>query len=517
MLDHLNDIDFSLLDGSQRGIERETLRITADGRPADTPHPEALGEKLTNDAITVDFSENLLELITPPFATQQQCFTYLDDLGAFTVQNMPADELICATSMPPEATDEEIAIADFGHTNSAWMKQIYRRGLANRYNRIMQIISGIHYNFSPSDAFLRHLPYYPDEGLTERKNRLYFRMLNKFHRNAWALIYLFGSSPMCANSSAFGQCPEFLRRFDSGALVGDYATSLRMSELGYQSEAQDSLFVSLKDLSNYVVDLLKATHKPYEPYQRIGVCDASGRYRQLNDCMLQIENEYYSTIRPKQVAKPGERPACALLNRGVSYVEVRLLDIDPFSPAGITPETGDFIEVFLLASMLSDEIDYSKQAIIDGRRNVNRVTKYGRQPDLTLSRRGQSITLSAWLEIILDNCARVAAKMDEHQACTRYTRAVNTQYAKLRDADKTPAAQLVSAVEHSGLSYHQWLLRQSQQHSQAYRQYALNSGIEAAFRQEARQSIKDWQQQEANCDHECSFEDYLRAYYYRIC
>ena len=276
MLDNHEDIDFGLLKNSQRGIERETLRVTQTGKVATTRHPQAIGEKLTNASITVDFSEELLEFITPPYTEQIDCFNKLRDITSFTVQNMPTDEMIWAASMPPTATENEIKIADFGHNNSAKMKEAYRNGLANRYNKIMQIISGIHYNFSPSTEFIKNLPICKNYSLIDRKNSVYFRLINKFHRNAWALMYLFGASPICAKSSVINK-PNYLSNLDNSSYIGEYATSLRMSDLGYQSEAQESLFISCKNINSYVTDLLKATRTPFEKYQQLGIQDTAGK------------------------------------------------------------------------------------------------------------------------------------------------------------------------------------------------------------------------------------------------
>ncbi|MDC0534693.1 glutamate--cysteine ligase [Francisellaceae bacterium] len=516
MLDQLNNIDFSSLKDSKRGIERETLRVTNKGQITKTAHPKGLGEKLTNESITVDFSEELLEFITPPFKNQSECFNRLHDITAFTLQNMDNDELIWSSSMPPTATENEITIANFGTNNSAKMKQVYRHGLANRYNKIMQVISGIHYNFSPSEAFLKNLPCCPNTSLTERKNNLYFRLINKFHRSSWALSYLFGASPICAKSSVIDK-PDYLTALDSNDYIGEYATSLRMSDLGYQSDAQESLFISCQNINKYVVDLLKATYTGYPKYIEMGIQDKNGQYLQLNDCILQIENEYYSTIRPKQIAHMGERPACALLRRGVEYVEVRLLDIDPFDPIGISQETANFVEVFLITAMLSDQDYYSDEAMKEARKNFGLVTKQGRKPGLKLSRHNNSVTLHDWLEIILNDCLSVANKIDIACNTQQFSSSVKAQILKLKDSSLTKSAQVIQCVNDSGSSYQDWMLDMSKSHSTLLRDHKIEKNILNNLKQESKDSLKKWEYLENQHKNEGSFADYIKSYYDKIC
>jgi len=516
MIDELENIDFSLLKKSKRGIERETLRITNDGNIAQTKHPRALGEKLTHGSITVDFSEELLEVITPPCPSNEESLKYLTDVSSFTLKNLDSNELIWAASMPPTSTEDEIHIANFGLNNSAKMKEIYRHGLANRYNKIMQIISGIHYNYSPAEEFLKNLPCCHKDTLTDRKNNLYFRLINKFHRSSWALTYLFGSSPFCAKTSVHSK-PDYLSEFDSKDYIGEYSTSLRMSDLGYQSDAQESLFVSCKNINTYVVDLLKATYTPYGKYQKMGIKNPNGEYLQLNESILQIENEYYSTIRPKQITRMGERPACALLRRGVEYVEVRLLDIDPFSAIGISEETGYFIEVFLISCMLNNREYYTDEAMHEAKKNFNLVSKYGRKPNLELMRRNKTILLQDWLHIILNSCLSIAEKMDIGYSDKRYSKAVNLQFDKLNDVNKTPAAKLVTEIKNSGLAYQEWMLNQSIQHSNTLRNHVLDKSILKQFSRDVKNSRKQWLHLEKHRKDEGSLEDYISLYYSNIC
>ena len=141
------------LKGIQRGLERETLRVNADGTLATTGHPEALGSALTHKWITTDFAEALLEFITPVDGDIEHMLTFMRDLHRYTARNM-GDERMWPLSMPCYiAEGQDIELAQYGTSNTGRFKTLYREGLKNRYGALMQTISGVHYNFSLPMAF----------------------------------------------------------------------------------------------------------------------------------------------------------------------------------------------------------------------------------------------------------------------------------------------------------------------------------------------------------------------------
>jgi glutamate--cysteine ligase len=323
----LNSVPAAVVNGMRRGIEKESLRARADGTLATTPHPERLGSPLTHPHITTDFSESQLELITGAHSSVD---AMLEELAAIhqvvyrALVEKEADEILWCASMPCDLPpDDEIPLGRYGRSNVGRAKTVYRMGLAHRYGRRMQTISGIHYNWS----------------LPRRSNDEYFALVRNFRRNAWLLFYLFGASPAVCESFVEGNPNHGLQRLVPGTLYLPYATSLRMGRLGYQSDAQSSLTVSYNSLADYGKSLYEALTTPYAPYEKIGLREGNGEYRQLATSLLQIENEFYGKIRPKRRIHPGERPLHALRERGVEYVEVRLMDLDPFSPIGITAAT----------------------------------------------------------------------------------------------------------------------------------------------------------------------------------
>ncbi|MGH8240669.1 MAG: glutamate--cysteine ligase, partial [Steroidobacteraceae bacterium] len=344
------------LQGGRKGVEKESLRVTPDGLLARTPHPAALGSALTNEHITTDFSEALIELVTPPFTQSWELLQYLTDLHQFVYRHL-GDELLWATSMPCAVeSDEAIPIAQYGTSNVGRMKTIYREGLGVRYGRMMQAISGVHFNYSFPARFWEAYATIREsrESAQQFKSSSYFELLRNYRRHGWIVLYLFGVSPVVCKSFLRGREPG-LPELTPGTVYEPYATSLRMSDIGYRNRNQAGLSVSVNSLDEYIRDLTRAITTAHPPYEAIGVKiqTANGeKYKQLNANILQIENEYYSFIRPKRVARSGERPTKALARAGVEYVEVRALDVSAFDPVGVNQNKLRFLEAFLAMCVL---------------------------------------------------------------------------------------------------------------------------------------------------------------------
>lgn len=483
-----------------RGIEREALRITKNGDLAKTPHDANLGHKLTNDSITVDFSENLLELITNPHESVDSTLEELTSLTAFTMQNISQDEIILNTSMPLSATEDEISEADFGSSNSGVMKQTYRKGLSVRYGKIMQIISGIHYNFSIDKSLV--IQKSKELGLS--KSAVYFGVINNYFEYMWLLPYLFGASPICARTSVQNK-PDYLTGLDDEFYVGEYATSLRMSDLGYTSPAQKDLHIPYAGVSPYVKDLIAATAETFNDYEKIGLYDKSNGRVQLNKSILQIENEYYSPIRPKQIANRGERPACALVNRGVEYIEVRVLDVDPFDANGISKNTSLFVEAMLMTCFDSEFNKYTKESVSQAKSNLNCVAIDGRNPDLKLiNLAGKKVALKDYALELFTRIEKVAAKMGNE-----FVNAVAIEKEKVLDSSKTPSARLVKLAQENG--YKNAVMNISEAVTEKFRQTQLSSALVEKLTNQAQSSFTS--EEKLRAEDSISLDEYIKSYY----
>ncbi len=425
----LADLHPERLQGMRRGIEKESLRALPGGGLALTPHPAALGSALTHPHITTDYSESQLELITGVHATVETCLEELTQIHQYTFRAL-GEELMWVSSMPCNLpTDENIPIGRYGSSNVGRAKSVYRMGLANRYGRRMQTISGIHYNWS--------LP-----GVSSQQ---YFGLIRNFRRHAFLLLYLFGASPAMCRSFVEGR-PHQLEALTPHTMYTPHATSLRMGRLGYQSDAQASLAVSYNSLDGYAASLHEALTKPYPAYEMVGIQNPGGDYNQLATSLLQIENEFYGTIRPKRVIRPGERPLHALRERGVEYVEVRLLDLDPFVPVGIKAQTLRFIDVFLLHCLLTDSPPDSPAEIVALGRNQHKTAAYGRQPGLLLERGDHEVSLTEWGSELVAACAPLAQAMDAALGTAEHSLALQAAQTLLQDPALLPSARVLAAM-----------------------------------------------------------------------
>ena len=478
--DRLNRLGQARLLGMRRGIEKESLRSQANGNLARTPHPAGLGSALTHPSITTDYSESQLELITGVHALPEEALAELTRIHQYTYRALTGDpknqgdEQLWVGSMPCGLPpDENIPIGSYGSSNIARAKSVYRMGLGHRYGRRMQTISGIHYNWS--------LP-----GLS---NEEHFALIRNFRRHAFLLLTLFGASPAVCPSFVAGR-EHGLQRLSEHTLYQPYATSLRMGRLGYQSDAQASLAVSYNSLESYAASLHEALTQPYPPYEAIGIKNLGGEYNQLATTLLQIENEFYGTIRPKRVIHPGERPLHALRQRGVEYIEVRCMDLDPFVPVGIAAPTLRFLDVFLLHCLLHDSPPDTPEEIAALGRNQHRTASHGREPGLKLERGGREVTLVDWATELLDQCAPLAAGLDSAHGNTDYSAAVQAARAGLADMDTLPSARVLATMKADfASSYTAFIRAQSVQTRQHLMALPWPAEQQAAFEALARESV----------------------------
>lgn len=501
----------SVLRGLKRGLEKEGLRVRPDGRLADTPHPPALGSALTHPRITTDFSEAQLELITGVHTDAESCLRELTELHQ-VVYRAIGDELVWCASMPCRLpSDDQIPIAQYGTSNAARLKTLYREGLSRRYGRRMQVISGIHYNFSlPADAW-PHLRDGDDATVSDEhyQDRRYLGLIRNFRRHSWLLLLLLGASPAACGSFAPGRGQE-LSTWPSGSVYGPHATSLRMGRLGYQSDAQASLAVSFNDLGGYAATLRRALTEPWPAYEAIGLRDGD-TYRQLSTALLQLENEFYGSIRPKRTTKDGERPLRALGSRGIEYLEVRCLDVNPFLPVGIDADTMRLLDIFLLHCLLSDSPPDCPREVDAMARNQRLVAERGRDPGVRLDRGGEETSPAQWGEALLGECGAIAAALDGACGDGRHGEVLSRARRALREPDALPSARVLRETEHShATSFPGFVLEHSRRNRDAVMALPFAPDAQARHAQLAAWSLAE--QGRIESGDTLAFEDYRRAY-----
>lgn len=490
-----------------RGIERETIRLNAQGQFATDAHPVALGSALTHPHITTDYAESLLELITEPHNNIPDLLEALSQVHRYVAQRAPDYSLWSASMpchLPPEA---DIPIAQYGSSHAGQMRHVYRQGLAVRYGKKMQCIAGVHYNFSlPSLCWETQAGDSPQA----KQNHGYMGLIRNFNRYAWLLMYLFGASP-AVNGSFLSEAQKAnLQAVVPGQTHSyclPYATSLRMSDLGYKNDAQTRLKTCFNHLDNFLELIAQAVSTPWPAYQAIGT-QRDGQWLQLNTHILQIENEFYGIIRPKCSFGAGSRPLKALREQGIQYIEVRCIDNDPFSPIGIAPETAYFLDTFLLYCAFTPSPYFPNGQCQESEDNFTTVVNEGRRPGLLLQRDAQPIALQDWGVALLEAMLPYAQALDQAYQCNHYTHAWQQQLDKLHNSALCPSAKVLAMLENT--PFNEAFLQQSLQHTAQLRQQPLPAERWAAFEAMSADSLRAQQAREAN--NEGSFIDYLTQF-----
>lgn len=506
------------LSGIVRGVEKESLRVTAEGYLALTEHPKSLGSALTHPSITTDYSEALLEFITAPSSSIDQVIRELEDIHRFTYQQL-GEELLWVSSMPCQlGSEQQIPIGDYGSSNIGTMKKVYRVGLGHRYGRAMQTISGIHYNFSVPDQLWQLLQEHTgnQQSLQDFKSAGYFGLIRNFRRYSWLLIYLLGAAPAICKSFVAGRSHQLIPvDSDTHSLYTPNATSLRMGDLGYQSEAQSTLVISYNSLEQYITTLREALQQPYAAYDKIGLKDSQGNYKQLNTHLLQIENEFYSAIRPKRTTVEGETPLQALEQRGVEYIEVRCIDVNPLIPCGIDAVTMRFLDIFLMFCLLSDSPETDSEEYARIPENLMRAVYNGRDPLLRLVDTEGERTFKDWGSDLLSAMQSVAESLDQAyettSAETLHADALSLMGHRLNDPEATPSAKLLAEMRENNETYFAMAMRKTLDH----RDYFLDTPIDdtglAKYQDLAAQSHHRQAAMEAADS--LSFDEFLADYW----
>ncbi|MFK5913687.1 MAG: glutamate--cysteine ligase [Woeseiaceae bacterium] len=493
-------LDKSILTQSLIGLEKETLRVNHEGGLAQTPHPDSLGAALTHPHITTDYSEALLEIVTPPFTKTAQVLDFLHDTQHFIYNNLRG-ELLWATSMPCVVAGEtSIPLAKYGLSNSGTMKTVYRRGLGHRYGRVMQVIAGVHFNFSFTDDFWTRFLSTTDNKTANRQDAIseqYFSLLRNLQRFGWLIPYLFGASPAVCKSFLQGKETTLLP-FNDTTFYEPYATSLRMGDIGYQNnkESEVGVVADYNSLEKYIDSLQHAVETPCPEYEKIGL-QVEGKYQQLNTNILQIENEYYSTVRPKQITNKNEMPMEALRERGVKYVELRSLDVNASHPLGVNEEQLNFLEAFMLFCLFheSPQINNAEQKEID--RNEMLTAHQGRDPDLKLMRNGEALSIKEWGGEVLQQMQGVSALLDDAYETSDYSDSLNKQKQAVENPDLTPSAKMLVEMRENGEGFYQYAMRMSKKHHQEFLNNDLTDTKKRFFTDLSKTSLDKQHQLEA--------------------
>ncbi len=498
----------SLLAEISRGIEREALRVTNRGALSQQAHPQFLGSKLCHPSVTTDFSEAQPELITSVSSSISETLDALDRIHRFVYSGLD-DELLWSASMPCELSQaEEIPLASYGSSNLARLKTTYRHGLGLRYSRIMQTICAVHYNFSLSNAFWQD--HWETTGSGEDfkdfRSRRYFDQMRNFRRLSWLPIYLFGASPVVSESFVRDK-QHRLQRFDDSSLYAPFATSLRNGNLGYQSNTQASMIqICFNSLDNYIDTLVDAITTPHPEYLHFGTKHA-GEYLQVNTSILQSEAEFYSTIRAKCVPPPGKNFLKELKAKGVEYIEVRLLDINPYLPMGIDASQIRFLDTLLLYCLIADSPVHDDQLCEAVNLNVHHTVYQGRNPQLLLDDHGQFKSIRDWGGSLLKEMLPIARLLDNCNSSHEHEETLQAMQARIDDSSLTPSARILDDMRSTGRSFLEFAMDQTLAHKAHFQSSILPADQLAKFRKLSEESVlSQIRLEQADT---CNFDEYL--------
>ena len=505
------------LTGRMVGVEKECLRVAADGTLSALPHPPGVGSALTHPFITTDFSEALLGLVTPPFKDPGDTLIHLSDMQSFVYSKLPEDELLWGTSMPCGLKlDCDVPIGRYGTSNIGHMKHVYRRGLGLRYGRKMQAIAGVHYNYSYPDSFWQLLAEVDGQSVSQDFiSSQYFALARNILRFGWLIPYLFGASPaVCGTFFGTTPPPAVMKKHAVNTFYEPYATSLRMGDIGYQNNRDEATTVnaSYNSVDEYVAFLKQAIVEPSGRYEKMGLYDADGEYQQLNTSLLQIENEHYSSIRPKQITEPMEMPSLAMQRRGVRYVELRSLDVNAYDPLGINDEQLRFLESFMLFCMLCDSPPMDAAEQLQNKNNLVTVAHRGRDPDLQLQRGSETVSLRQWGSEILDMVGELCDLLDVEGQPKVYCNSLTQQLHKIHDPSQTPSGRMLQELIDNDEDFFTFGLRQSTAHKEQ------SVALSAAKQQELERSVAESiaKQKQIESSDKLSFEEFLANYHAQL-
>lgn len=527
-----------ILDSTTRGIEKENARVLSCAALSNQPHPLSFGSPLTHPNITTDFAENLLECITSPYSGANGRARLFQDLGEITsyvnyvLSDMPSQEHLWPYSMvylPNKKSVVDIPIAKYGQSNIGLMKHLYRKGLDFRYGKAMQMISGIHYNLSfPVDLLLKLglLPGAPVDGhlndISALVTQRYLGVVRNFIQYKWVLPLLFGASPVCyagylLKDSSDDVCPPYyLDKMGDDLYCSSYATSLRLSDIGYQVKEQLIHRLQANSISGYAKELLAMTNMPCERFMTDSLKDASGEYLQMSNFLLQLESELYAVIRPKPDAGSNLRPASALFNNGVTYLEVRCLDLDPFSPYGVSQKTTAFVDVFLMYMLLhnSPTMQYEKDRVYV--QNFSNIVIGGRRLDDQVSIDGVTKNHISELKLMLNDMIALAEIMDccEDGNKADYSLAVQEQIDKMNNLSLLPSQRIINQFVLSKESFKDQMIELSGRHENKINNaHPITASLLDKFKKTTKDSVSDQiiaEKESSNSD--LSFDEFLTKY-----
>lgn len=414
------------------GLEKENVRVTESGNLALTPHPKAFGDREKNAYIKTDFSESQLEMVTPVCNTLEEVYSFICNLNkVVSLEIMKNGEFLWPQSNPPILPrEEEIPIAKLSNRED----ELYRENLSYKYGKKKQVISGIHYNFSFKEEFIKLLykELKVEKDFREFKDDIYLRMARNFQKYHWLLIYLTGASPVF-HESYIEEIKEEGEKLGEDSYYIKDDTSLRNSSYGYKNKKD--YYVSYNSIEEYASDIKNL----------------------VKDKEIQSIKEYYNPIRLKSLGS--EDMLESLLHKGIDYLEVRLLDLDPLSIQGVSKETLYLVHLFMIYTLLKEnkEITYKDQE--EFFKNHDMVALKGRNEEVVIHENGVPVLLK-------DKGREILSEMDEiveilFSNNEEFKNVIKRALEKINNPHDTISEKLIKDIKEEGyINFHMRLAKE---------------------------------------------------------
>lgn len=414
------------------GLEKENVRVTERGNLALTPHPKAFGDREKNAYIKTDFSESQLEMVTPVCNTLEEVYSFICNLNkVVSLEIMKNGEFLWPQSNPPILPrEEEIPIAKLSNRED----ELYRENLSYKYGKKKQVISGIHYNFSFKEEFIKLLykELKVEKDFREFKDDIYLRMARNFQKYHWLLIYLTGASPVF-HESYIEEIKEEGEKLGEDSYYIKDDTSLRNSSYGYKNKKD--YYVSYNSIEEYASDIKNL----------------------VKDKEIQSIKEYYNPIRLKSLGS--EDMLESLLHKGIDYLEVRLLDLDPLSIQGVSKETLYLVHLFMIYTLLKEnkEITYKDQE--EFFKNHDMVALKGRNEEAVIHENGVPVLLK-------DKGREILSEMDEiveilFSNNEEFKNVIKRALEKINNPHDTISEKLIKDIKEEGyINFHMRLAKE---------------------------------------------------------
>ena len=401
------------------GIEWESLRAKSDGKLSLTPHPAIFGDKLTNPVVTTDFSESQIEIITPTFNTIDEAFDTFSLISDLVNASLPEDEYLWFQSIPCILPYwDQIPIAQY--TEAGEDSQKYREDLAKKYGVKKQMISGVHFNFSFTDSFLKKLYFLEDTDISFKdfKNEVYLKIARNYLRYCWLIIYLTGCS-IGSHKTFSKECIHLMDAKDEyGSYYSTKGPSFRNASCGYKNLVE--LYPSYDSVEEFTDDVNFFIDKG-------DLSEAKELYTQVR---LKPKN-------PKDLLN-------SLNDDGIEYIEIRTLDINPFYKCGLVKHDMKFLHLFLIYMLIKDESDY-KLWQRDAKINEENVAERAYVDSMRLIKDGEEVTLKSWASDIINEMFGMCEVLGINEGQT-----LNLMLNRIANPDFTYGKRLLELIKKEG-------------------------------------------------------------------